>query len=397
MAAEQLSGNPFHPGTGFVPEHLAGREPEQALLREALRAITGPRKKDYGPLRGWAPRPLKLVGSRGMGKMALLDWARREAESMNADFARLTHVPNADSDDALSALLSKLADIPGLDRKQIPDWESDYLQWALDWQPGKPELDFEEILAIRLRFRPLVLVLDDALHYDMDMLDLVLNQYQLLASSGWPLALVLVGTPALDWHLANSRAGFIDRAKDIYINCLEPAATREALSKPFADRGTAVSGEALELMAGWTGDYPFFIQTVGSEVWKAKEATEQTEVDVALVRSVEQAVQDERDGFYKKIYRRIEKAGLLEYAMKAVAAIEAAPEPLLPEQMCACMAEGTSLEHKEAIEIYRQLLDAGLFWEGNNDRVCAAIPLFFNYFKEEYKQVLTRSKPKPGS
>ena len=389
MAEEQLSGNPFHPGAGFVPEHLAGRKPEQTSLRYALRAITGPRKKGYGPLRGRAPQPLKIVGARGMGKMALLDWARREAEARGADFARLTHEPNADSDDALSALLHKLADIPGLDRKQISEWESDYLQWALDWRPGKPELDFERVLGTRLRFRPLMLVLDDILHYDMDMLDLVLNQYQLLASSGWPLALVLVGTPALDWHLVNVKAAFIYRSDDIYIHCLEPAATREALSKPFADRGVAVSDEALDLMASWTDDYPFFIQAVGSEVWKAKEAKERTEVDVALVQGVEQAVHGERDGFYGKIYDIIDTANLKEYAMKAVAAMEADLEPLTPAQVRDRMAEGTGLKHEDAVEVYSQLLDAGLFWEFEGRGVHTAIPSFFAYFKERYKQERT--------
>ena len=386
MTEEQCLNNPFRPGTGFVPGHLAGREPEQALLREALQDITGPRQSDYGPLSDWAPRPLKIVGPRGVGKMALLDWARREAESLDADFARLTHEPDADSDDALSALLSKLADIPGLDRKQIPAWENDYLQWALDWQPGKPELDFERILATRLRFRPLMLVLDDVIHYDLDMLDLVLNQYQMLARSGWPLALVLVGTPALDGYLTKSKAGFIDGAKDIYINCLEPDATREALSKPFADRGVAVTDEALDMMASLTDDYPLFIQAVGSEVWKAKETKERTEVDLALVESVEKTVRGERDGFHGKICQRIDDDHLVEHGMKAVAAIEAAPEPLTPGQVRACIAEGSGLKREKVVEIYNQLLDEGVFWAVGDLEVQAAIPSFFNYFKKIYKR-----------
>ena len=364
---------------------MAGRDPEQSLLRQALQDITGPRKSDYGPLRGWASQPMKIVGPRGMGKMALLDWARREAESMDADFVRLSHEPNADSEDVFSALLSKLADIPGLDRKQIPDWESDYLQWALDWRPGKPALEFKRILAIRLRFRPLMLVLDDVIHYDLDMLDLVLNQYQLLASSGWPLALVLVGTPALDSSLIKAKAGFIHRSNNIHINGLDPAATRDALIKPFADRGVKVSDEALELMVSWTDDYPFFIQVVGSKVWDAKKGA--AEVDVDLVRSVEQAVHDRRNLFYASIYSMIDDNDkLLECAMKAVEAIEAAPKPLGPRQVRTRIAEGTGLSSKEARNAFNQLLDIGLFWVLSDRRVQAAIPSFFNYFKKIYER-----------
>ena len=76
MAKEQPSDNPFHPGTGTLPDHLAGREQEQALLKQSLAAIAGPRESDYGPLRGEVPPPLKIVGSRGVGKTALLTWAK---------------------------------------------------------------------------------------------------------------------------------------------------------------------------------------------------------------------------------------------------------------------------------------------------------------------------------
>ena len=387
MTEEQTAGNPFYPGTGSEPDRLVGREPEQALIKRSLADICGERERDYGPLRGRPPQHLKIVGPRGMGKMALLDWAQREAESLDADFARMSHEPNADSEDALSALLLQLADIPGLDRKQISDWESDYLQWAMDWQPGKPSLEFDTILGIRLRFRPIMLVLDDVIHYDLDMLDRMLNQYQLLASSGWPLALALVGTPALNSRLIKAKAGFIHRSEDIHINALEPAATRAALGRPFLDRGVMVAGDALELMVSWTDDYPYFIQIVGSEVWEAKKGA--AKVDVALVQSVEQAVQKRRDEFHASIFEIIEAAHLVEHGMKAVAAIEAAPEPLSPEQVRARMAKGTDLDEQRALEIYNQLLDAGLFWHPSPRRVYAAIPSFFNYFKTEYKR--TRS------
>ena len=387
MTEEQSSGNPFYPGTGFLPDHLAGREPEQALLREALRAITGPRKKDYGPLRGRAPQPLKIIGPRGAGKTTLLTWAEIEIESLEADVVRLAFVPKKTSRDVLSGLLNQVADIPDFGKHKAQAHAYKLLQRAMKWKTGQPPLeDFEGILAARLKFRPLLLLLDEVTHYDPEMLSEILQQSQILASRGWPLALVLAGTPALEGHLDAVDATFIDRAEDIYINRLEPEATREALSKPFADRGVKVSDEALKLMLSWTDDYPFFIQAVGSRVWKAMENKGRMEVDLALVQSVEQAVHSARAGLYKKIYRRIRNARLLEHASKAVAFIEADPEPPKPEQVIACLEEGAGLEFKGALEIYNQLLDAGLFWELNDDRVWPAIPSFFTYFKEEYKQ-----------
>ena len=385
MTAEQSSGNPFRPGTGFVPKHLVGREAEQALLKKALDAITGERNGRNGPLINGAPRPLKIVGPRGVGKTALLTWAEREIEPKKADIVRLAHSPNADSKEELSKFLRKLADIPGFDWESAEAQVFKYIHMARNWRLGQPPLeDFEEIMRERLRIRPLMLLMDEVMHYDPKTLSMILQQSQILMSQEWPLALVLAGTPALNAHLQGVDATFINRAKNIHINGLDPDATREALSKPFAARGVAVSDEALELMVSWTDDYPYFTQIVGSEVWEAQEKDGCAEVDVALVRSVEQAVQSERNDFYVSIYQIIRTAKLLEHARKAVAVIEAATNPLESDQVIACLAEVPDLDDKDELDVYNQLLDAGLFWEVGESGVCAAIPSFFNYFKKKY-------------
>ena len=372
-----------------MPEHLAGREPEQALLRQALQDITGPRKWFYGPLRGEAPQPLKIIGPRGAGKTALLAWAKREAEPLGADIVRLAFLPGAKTKDVIAGFRRQLATVPGWRKVEAQAFK--YIQMALNWQPGQSSvLDFGELLATRLRFRPLLLLLDEVMHHDPKMLGGLLQQSQILMSEEWPLAVVLAGTPALNEHLDEVDATFINRAKNIRINGLDPAATRAALSKPFADRGVTVTDEALELMLSWTDDYPYFTQIVGRKVWEAKKGA--ARVDVALVRSVEQAVQKEREDFYESIYHIISKAKLLEHARKAVAAIEADPEPLTPVQVCTCMAAGTDLDEQRTLKIYNQLLDAGLFWQPSSRRVSAAIPSFFNYFKEEYKRDHAQSR-----
>ena len=383
MAAEQTSGNPFYTGAGSVPDRLAGREPEQALIKRSLAAICGEREGDYGPLRGRPPPHLKIVGPRGVGKTALLAWAEDEIKPLDADVVSLAYLPNATSEDVFSAFLRELANIPGLDPLKVATQAYQYIQAALQWKTGQPPLtDFKQIMATRLQFRPVLLLMDEVMHYDPKMLSKVLQQSQMLSRARWPLALVLAGTPALNARLQEVDATFINRAENININALDPDATREALGRPFMDRGVMVAGEALELMASWTDNYPYFTQIVGSKVWDAKQGA--SKVDVALVRSVEQAVLDKRDEFYGSIYQIISRAKLLKHARKAVAAIEAAPKPLQPEQVEACLAEGADLDEQRTLEIYDQLLDAGLFWEFKNRRVSAAIPSFFNYFKAEY-------------
>ena len=388
MTEEQSPGNPFYPGMGSVPDHLAGREEEQALLKKSLAAICGERESRYEPLRARAPQPLRIIGPRGVGKTALLAWLKSVVDPEKVDVVRLADPPDGDSNKELSKFLRKLADIPGFDWKSVESQVFKYIHLVRNWQPGQPPLeDFEGVLQERLRLRPLLMLLDEVMHYDPKMLKTILQQSQILASDRWPLAIVLAGTPALNVRLQKVDATFINRARNIHINALKPDATREALGRPFLDRGVMVAGEALELMVSWSDNYPFFIQIVGSVVWDAKKGA--AKVDVALVQSVEQAVQVKRNRFYGKIFERISTSQLLEHAMKAVAAIEAAPEPLVPEQVRARMAEGTGLDAEEVINVYNKLQDAGLFWHTGDRNVIAAIPSFFNYFKTEYKR--TRS------
>ena len=381
MTILPLADNPFSPAAGSVPDHLVGREQEQVLLKRTLAAIDSPRERQNGPLHGRAPQPLRIIGSRGAGKTALLAWTESKALAMGVDVVRLAHLPNVKSGNAFSEFLAELAKIPDLNwKQQIAVQKHKYIQMALNWKSRQPHIKvFKEVLEVRLRIRPLLLLLDEVMHYDVEMLSKLLQQSQILASARWPLALVLAGTPALEGHLDEVDANFISRTKNIYINRLDSAATRKALNEPFAARNVTVQDEALELMAGWTDNYPYFIQIVGSEIWEAKEDGG-TEVDLALVQNVEEAVHEQRNDFYRTIYRKISNAELLEHAMRAVAAIEAAPSPLTPKQVCA------SLDTKDTLDVYNQLLDAGLFWERSNRRVYAAIPSFFNYFKEEYEQ-----------
>ena len=380
--------NPFTPGFGSVPPHMAGRDPEHKLLREVLAAITGPRKDKYGPLQDGPPPILKIVGPRGVGKTALQTWTEEEAKPLDVDVEAMAWLPNGQSKYEISKFLNDMAHIPGFDRKQVSDREYQLIKEAQDWQHDQPLIeDFEEILRNRMRFRPLMLLMDEVMHYDLEMLGKMLHHSQVLIDEGWPLSVVLAGIPTLDAHLDKVDARFLYLTKDIYINLLDPAATRATMSRPFTDRGIAVAEDALELMASWTDNYSYFTQVVGDEVWDAKEDAGCAEIDVALVQGVEQKVWEQRLNIYESIYNRLDESNeSLEQAMKVVAAIEAAPDPLTPEQVRACMAAGTDLDAKGAIEAYNQLLHAGLVWADGDARVHATLPSFFDYFKKAHER-----------
>ena len=104
----------------------------------------------------------------------------------------------------------------------------------------------------------------------------------------------------LDAHLDKVDAGFVYRTKDIYINLLDPAATRAAVTRPFIDRRRVGHGRRI----GADGKLGF-TQVVGDKVWDAKEDAGCAEVDVALVQGVEQKVWKQRLSIYVSIHSRM--------------------------------------------------------------------------------------------
>ena len=77
----------FRPGAGATPPALAGREAEQRVLSRCLADLSG----------GSAPpHDVVLVGPRGNGKTALLNWFRGACGEASVDVVALTpqHIPN---------------------------------------------------------------------------------------------------------------------------------------------------------------------------------------------------------------------------------------------------------------------------------------------------------------
>ena len=132
--------NPFTPGFAHVPPHMAGRDPEHKLLREALAAITGPRQDKYGPLSDGPLPILKIVGPRGVGKTALQTWTEEEAEPMDVDVEGLAWLPSGQAKDEISKFLIDMAYIPGFDRKQVSDREYQLVKEAQDWKHDQPPI-----------------------------------------------------------------------------------------------------------------------------------------------------------------------------------------------------------------------------------------------------------------
>ena len=380
--------NPFAPGTATEPPHLAGREEQQKLISRALELITEPLvdgRLERSPL-----TLIKIVGPRGVGKTTLLGMAETEARQQGIHVVDVARLPNLDpSGRIISGLLE------GMDLRERLLFElGSFVKFSLAFFSAKrkhyEQQTLERVLQARLRRHPVLLSLDEAMHYDVASLGTMLQECQRMIKQKLPLAVMIAGTPALDGRLKQVDATFINRCKSMYIHQISDEAVRDALRKPLLDNGVKVADEALDLMASWTDNYPYFVQLAGEVVWEAMQKAERKEVDLALAQGAEAAMLEERQGYYHDVFEDIEKVAPLDYASQVVAFVEAADTPLSPEEVREDLAAANDgMSEEKAREVFNLLLDNSLVWFTNDAKVRAAIPSFFQYFKARRKRKKT--------
>lgn len=387
MSAPLDTDNPFTPGTSTMPLHVAGRESEQRVIAKALGLINKDRKD--GILERSPMAPIKIIGPRGAGKSTLLVWTEQEAEKQDIHVVSCAELKEAKPGEGLTGLVSNMLGKYRMNNEfvvslGIPDLASFKASSKVE-----AVRTYQNVLLALLEKTPVALLLDEAMHYDTDPFATVLQESQRLIGRRRPLVTIIAGTPSLDAHLRRVDATFINRAKKLRVNVISDKAVREALREPFKKYGVQVADDALELMASWTDNYPYFIQLAGEAVWDVMKAANRSEVDLSLAKEANEVMQDNRDIFYEDVYEDIRDGGLMSCARLVVDLVEGASEPLTPDQVVGMLEERIDKQHVEekmsCAQIFNSLQDFGLVWVTNKRRVYAAIPSFFTYLKSEYK------------
>ena len=383
MVALKLNDNPFRAGPGTVPLHIAGRAEERALINETLVKIAElpkgkKRDQSLGPL-----APIKIVGPRGVGKTTLLKEARKMANELGI---HITHVAKLNS----LAEESMLVDLVGNTAHEKIAAKLARVK-SLSAGPAGISFDQEQLsllehLRKRMKQKPLLLLLDEAMHYERSALGGLLQLCQKLIIENEPLAVIMAGTPQLDQFLGQVDATFINRSESLRINILGDEDTRDALAKPFAMLDIKAAPAAIDYMAALTDNYPFFIQIAGSQVWKTMVKTGNREVSLALVQKSQAEIEKRREDFYYGIYAEISNAGLMRPALRIVEILEMNDGKAGRETLLSGLAgKQRGVYGKEQRKAFAQLVNLGFIWEEDSG-VRAGIPSFFSYCKQKDKQ-----------
>ena len=330
--------------------------------------------------------PIKIVGSRGAGKTTLLNCAAEMAEARNIQVVRLSHMKDLPIAQAYRHLFDEMLrhDEGELVFTEDPNRSLD-LSFISNDAIYELFFIYRSILRAIVARKPVLFLLDDAMHCDNTMLELIMRESNLMLNSQLPLSIMMTGTPVLTQLLFRLDNQFHQRTEDININELSDAAVREALAKPLKQRKIKIIDNALDLLASRTDNHPYFVQAAGRAVWDVLERTSGSKVDLTVVKKAEPAMNKTRKTIYHKVYEDLQDLGLANYANQAIAIVEEADQPLTPAQVIKRLAASNQdMDEQNAKEIFDLLRDKDLIWLAGKRRVYPSIPSFFTYFKQEY-------------
>ena len=345
---------PFMPGTGSLPPYLAGREHEQAEIKENLEFL----EQGIAP-----PSALIFFGPRGNGKTALLNWTRRRALEQGI---KVINFGTAEIHTEES-LINQLS---------IGPWWTSLFE-SVSWRGAEVRLRRSgssaatRALAKLAGRAPTILLIDEAHTLDTKIGRLLLHGAQAVSLEGLPLLLSLAGTPDLPRRLRKMQATFWERSAISPLERLDRGASSEAIRIPLEDVGKEITPDALNCVVADSHGYPFFLQLWGKVLWSEVRHTSRP-LEVEDVNRVRPQFESKRKQFYSQRYRELDDRGLLGPAValaRAYEGVESLDSEEVNRVLQHALADDGRTAAPEALrEVREGLHDLGYIWSPRVER-----------------------------
>ena len=352
-----------------MPPFLAGRERERTFFRDLVTDLAS----------GVPPETqVVLYGPRGNGKTVLLRWLEGETAA-RGEVDEVSLAPSGiGTAERLSELLLPLSWWSRLTPSEVA-------LAGFTWRPGQDRPPpMEDILAVRARNRPLVVLVDEAHTLELPVGRALLNAAQYVGDR-LPFLLVLAGTPNLRGHLNAMGASFWNRAERFPIGRLDAGAAAEALRRPLENEGVPVEDGALDFVVELSHGYPYFVQLLGRGVWRAMTADggAAPALTPAVVYRALPEFERIRGDYYLDRYRELEARELFG-AARAVAEAFETGSALSDSELGDAVAHGLGSSDQRRVRSARdELSDLGYVWgPGPDPRWEPGIPSLMDYVRE---------------
>lgn len=287
--------NPYHPGFNQPPTVMAGRDALLADVEEAL---------EVAALDHRTPRPLVLVGSRGVGKTVTLEsiavlagrklaWPTVHVEAAPQGFLRTLATRLLETAQLLAGEAPRAQKSPR--RVRVAGGKITaggfgvggevHLESVADQMTPAELLDAALTHTLQLaleRNAGLVITLDEAHTADREELGTFATALQERVPDNLPMVVVLAGLPSLRTNRGkNKLPTYLERAEWHELGPLEDADAEHALTGPADQAGRPMDPAAAEVLLGLCGGYPYAIQVAGHYAWRASANAERITSDHA--------------------------------------------------------------------------------------------------------------------
>lgn len=264
--------NPFTPGFGEIPVHLAGRGD---IIRACIRAFQSERRR---------PELTTLIsGARGTGKTALLSYLAEQAEDNGWIAVGTTALPGL-LDDIEVQLKRRAAHLiapggPSVREIGIPDIISIELGETQD-APNNWRSRIEDVLDQLTAQNIGVLFTIDEIDPTLDEMIQLAAIYQHFVRENRKVSLLMAGLPHnVSSLLADKTVSFLRRSARETLTCIPDYEIANALARTAQDSNREIDEEALAIATEAIGGFPYMLQLVGYHAWDQR--PESTILDAA--------------------------------------------------------------------------------------------------------------------
>ncbi|ANS78963.1 hypothetical protein SGUI_1567 [Serinicoccus hydrothermalis] len=260
-------GNPFRPSFGASPRVVAGRGD---LLEEFDVAL------DEGP--GSPMRSILVSGARGMGKTVVLNELEERARTRGWHVIRLPEGPGLLDELERSVLPAHLAEHdPDAERRRVTGGGISAVgSLATETTETYPTSQSVATMLQRLteiaesHGTGVLLTLDEVQAAPVEDVARLASAYQHLLRDEREVAFVGAGLPAgIGTLLAQQGSTFLRRAERVDLEPLRQEEVRDAAVQTVRGAGRVISPEAVERLAVIAHGYPYLLQLVGYQAWRA--------------------------------------------------------------------------------------------------------------------------------
>lgn len=358
-----------------MPPHIAGRESEQAIIRESLELLAESR----------GPRPILMIGPRGCGKTVLIEWCSKQAKRTSRKIRVKELIGSISSD--LAEIASSLIDSGGGFRPSEATAKLSVGIASADMRfrgNAAKQAGMVETLVEQCGASPMLLVVDEAARKSPEGMGELLELTQVVNRRSNGLLLVIAGTPGAIEVLRASGATFFDRAKSMNIGLLSTDESSDAIVEPLAEQGMTIVDSALAKVVDECQGFPYFLQEWGKALFDAARRDDRQAVLNVDVDATVHEVRESRQQTYESRYDewRESDIDLLAKVLSSTRETRESDDFTKADLLAAVSRAMTKHEGSEdrAEEFTQQILDTGCLWKPfGSSNLISGLPSFIDH------------------